>query len=70
MGAHIDAVETAGRFGITADRAANYHADSEGTQLNYQVLNEAITEFRECRPLAADWKKKIEADFKHRSKVR
>lgn len=28
LGARIDAVETAGRFGISADRAQNYHADS------------------------------------------
>ena len=34
LGANIDAVETAGHFGIGADRAVNYHADSAGTQLN------------------------------------
>ena len=41
LGANIDAVETAGHFGIGADRAVNYHADSAGTQLNYEVLFEA-----------------------------
>lgn len=68
LGANIDAVETASHFGITPDRAANYHADSEGTQLNYTVISEAISNFRESRPLTADWKKKIDADFKHRNK--
>jgi uncharacterized protein YegL len=37
LGANIDAVETAGRFGISADRAQNYHADSEGVELNFLV---------------------------------
>jgi len=68
LGANIDAVETAGRFGITADKAANYHADSEGTQLNYAVMSEAITDFRANRSLAGDWKKKIDTDYKKRSK--
>ena len=34
LGANIDAVETARYFGISEDRAVNYHSDSEGTQLN------------------------------------
>ena len=29
LGANIDAVETAGKFGISADRAQNYLADSK-----------------------------------------
>jgi uncharacterized protein YegL len=33
LGANIDAVETAGRFGIAPDRAVDYLADSEGTEL-------------------------------------
>src|SRR5574344_754855 len=35
LGANIDAVEVAGRFGIKANRAVNYECDSEGTKLNY-----------------------------------
>lgn len=46
LGANIDAVETASRFGIGADRAVNYHADSEGTKLNYEVLSEAVSTVR------------------------
>jgi len=63
LGANIDAVETAGRFGIGADRAQNYHADSEGTQLNYRVVSEAICKFREGAGLAADWNSEIDTDF-------
>ena len=52
LGANIDAVEVADRFGISADRAANYHADSEGTQLNYTVLSETVSRMRQA-PSAA-----------------
>ena len=68
LGANIDAAETAGRFGIATDRAANYHADSVGTQLNYAVLSDTITEFRESRPLTAAWKRKIDSDYQRRSR--
>lgn len=66
LGANIDAVETARRFGISEDRAVNYHSDSEGTQLNYEVLSEAIYAVRCSAPLGADWKKRIDADYKTR----
>lgn len=68
LGANIDAVETARHFGIGADRAVNYHADSEGTQLNYEVLNEAIRTVRSSAPLSADWKRRIDKDFESREK--
>jgi uncharacterized protein YegL len=68
LGANIDAVSTAARCGIDADRTANFHADSEGMRLNYQVVSEAVSEFRANRPLEAGWKAEIDADFKRRSK--
>jgi len=46
FGANIDAVSTAAKFGIEEDFAVDYHADTEGTQLNYEVLNEAVMTFR------------------------
>ena len=66
LGANIDAVETARHFGISEDRAVNYHSDSEGTQLNYEVVSEAISAVRCCAPLGADWKKRIDEDYKAR----
>jgi hypothetical protein len=48
LGANIDGVETASRFGISADRAQNYHADNEGVELNFRVMSEAAATFREC----------------------
>ena len=63
LGANIDAVETAGQFGIDADRAVNYQCDSEGTALNYEVVSEAICAVRSSAPLGADWKKRIDEDY-------
>jgi uncharacterized protein YegL len=68
LGANIDAVEVAGRFGISSDRAANYHADREGTQLNYEVVSEAICNLRASKSINADWKDRIDDDFKGRKK--
>ena len=66
LGANIDAVETAGRYGIDPDRAVNYHADREGTRLNYRVVAEAISSVRASKPLSADWKSAIDADYQSR----
>lgn len=69
LGANIDAAKEAARFGIDADRAANYHADSEGTNVIYETVSEAITQVRCCAaPLSADWKQKVDADYKKRGK--
>lgn len=70
LGANIDAVETARHFGIGADRAVNYHSDSAGTRLNYDVLNEAICAVRSSVPLDAGWKKRIDEDYEKRGKNR
>ena len=43
LGADIDAISVAGRFGIKANRAVNYEKDSEGTQLNYEVMSKVVS---------------------------
>ncbi|NLE14215.1 MAG: VWA domain-containing protein [Clostridiales bacterium] len=68
LGANIDAVETAKNFGIDKDRAVNYHSDSEGTQLNFEVLSDAISTVRYCMPLGAEWKSRIDDDYEKRGK--
>jgi len=68
LGANIDAVSTAAKFGIHADRAANYHADGQGMSLNYSVVSSAVSELRAYKSLDENWKEKIDADFKKRSK--
>ena len=66
LGANIDAVETAAGFGIGADRAVNYRADSQGPQLNYEVLGDAVSAVRQSAPLTAGWKKRIDEDYENR----
>lgn len=70
LGANIDAVETAGRFGISADRAQNFHADSEGVELNFRVMSEAVVAYRKCEAMPEDWNKEIQKDYKGRSSKR
>lgn len=70
LGANMDAIETAGHFGISRDRAVNFVCDSEGTKLNYEVLSAAVTSFRACKsetPKMADgWCDEIEKDYEKR----
>jgi len=69
LGANIDAAKEAARFGIHADRAANYHADRKGTAVIYETVNQAVGHIRQCAaPLSADWKKKVDEDYKKRGK--
>ncbi len=68
IGANIDAVETAGRYGIAPDRAVNYHADQKGTQVLYENLSAAVCNVRASRPLSDDWSKDINADYQKRDK--
>lgn len=73
LGANMDAVAAAGRFGIGADRAVRYECDSAGTELNYRVLSEAVMKVRKSEAcpsaaLDADWSKEIEKDYKNRHK--
>lgn len=66
LGANIDAISTAERFGIGEDRATNYHADSEGTLLNYEVISETVSCLRANRKISENWKERIDRDFKKR----
>ena len=69
LGANIDAAKEAARFGIDADRAADYHADSQGTGVVYEAVSEAVCRVRSCSaPLAADWKARVDEDYRKRSK--
>ncbi len=68
LAANIDAVQTAKHFGISADRAVNYHADTVGTRAVYENLGEAITMARSCRPIGSKWREKLDEDFNSRKK--
>ena len=66
IGANIDAVGTAQGFGISADRAVNYHADHKGTEVLYRCVSNAVSGVRACAPMKASWSEEIEEDFASR----
>lgn len=70
IGANIDAVSTAAKFGINKDRAVNYNADSEGTRILYESVSTAVQNIRASAPLKADWSDRINKDFIKRNKRR
>lgn len=67
IGANIDSVETAGNFGIDADRAVNYHADKRGTKVLYETVSKAVGCMRACAPIQEDWCAEINEDYNSRS---
>ncbi len=68
LGANIDAVETAGRFGIRADRAVDYVPDGAGTMLNFQMMSETVASFRECGAIPTACLDSIRRDMKKRGR--
>lgn len=68
LGANIDAAKEAARFGIDADRAANYHADRQGTAVIYEAVSEAVCNIRASRPMSTEWRRKVDEDYLKRSK--
>lgn len=68
LGANMDALNTAKDFGISEDRVANYHADEEGTELNFRVIAETISELRVKKSISSDWKNEIDEDYQTRHK--
>jgi len=73
LGANMDAVAEAKKFGIASDRAVTFENDSQGVQLNYQVVGKTIATMRACAPserVGDEWKKEIDEDYKKRSKLK
>ena len=70
LGANIDAVETAGRFGIDADRAVDYVPDSRGTELNFRMMSETVAAFRECGAVPSACLDEIRKDMGKRGRRR
>lgn len=68
LGANIDAIATAGRMGIRPERAVQYHCDSRGQEVNYQVLSETVATYRSCGAVPDDWKAEVEKDYSTRKK--
>lgn len=71
LGANMDAVVEARKFGISEDRAATFRNDSEGIAVNYDVMGDTIYCMRAAPKMAdvdGSWKKKIEDNFKKRER--
>lgn len=59
LAANIDAVETAKRYGIESDRAANYRASEEGTVVLYDTVSDAVASIRRNAKLTPNWSAKL-----------
>ena len=68
LGANIDAIATAARFGIDADHTSNYHADTVGLANTFDAMNEFVVNSRNDKEFDVNWKAKVEEDFKKRNK--
>ena len=66
LGANIDAVQTAGRFGIAPAMAMNYVPDAEGTALNFEVMSHAVMSFREAGAVDEECFDEIRQDMQRR----
>ena len=60
LGANIDAIQEAGKFGISAKRAFNFENDGAGTALNYEAVSRTLCKVRSCSALGAGMDGKAE----------
>lgn len=68
IGANIDAVETAAKYGIGADRAVNYRADKKGTKVLYDTVAHTVCSMRANGAIADCWCADIDDDYNSRSR--
>ena len=66
LGANMDAISEARRFGIKEHMAAEYLCDEVGTALNYEAVNEVVCGVRACKKMTDSWKKNIVEDVAKR----
>ncbi|MBQ4050669.1 MAG: VWA domain-containing protein [Oscillospiraceae bacterium] len=73
LGANIDAITAAGRVGIDASRAVNYHSDARGTRENFAAVSDLVGKFRAAPSCGAasvlddgSWRASIDADYQKR----
>ena len=67
LGANIDAVETAKKYGIREDRATNYCCDEAGIGTNFRTLDRAVKCCRVQGAIAPEWDAEIKADYGKRT---
>ncbi|MCR5767474.1 MAG: VWA domain-containing protein [Lachnospiraceae bacterium] len=62
LGANIDAITEAGKFGIKANRAVNYECDSVGTVTNFEAISNTLCAMR-CANSTEEMDCAVEAGF-------
>lgn len=73
LGANIDAVKTAGQYGISESRAANFVCDTDGMEVMYRAQSRIVSNLRCCDPACdfdAEWKDEVEEDNHKRGRRR
>ena len=73
LGANMDAINEAGKFGIEASRATNYECDSKGTKVFYEAVCNVVSSVRQCESkdmeeCFVNWDEEIVTDYKKRHK--
>ena len=68
LGADMDAISAARSFGIREDRAVRYSKERVGTRLNFEVVGETISHFREAKGISADWCAPIAENYQKQGK--
>ncbi len=66
LGANIDAVKEARRYGIMEDKAVTYVNDREGNAAVYDSMQAAVTSARKLGRAIPGWKQAVEDDVKRR----
>jgi len=70
LGANMDAISVASRYGIDASRAQSFHADHQGVTLNFAAMSEAVADYRRSGRVSTNWKRQIDADYQQRKRGR
>ncbi|MBQ0058817.1 MAG: hypothetical protein KBS83_02480, partial [Lachnospiraceae bacterium] len=62
LGANMDAVAEAARYGISSDRAVTYENDSEGIAVNFEAVGQAVCSMRsmpKSKAVGGEWSESI-----------
>lgn len=68
MGANIDAVAEADRFGISEQRAVRFENDSEGVRLNFHAVACCMAKVRADECIDEDWCEEISENYLRKNK--
>ena len=66
LGANIDAVETAKKYGIEEDRSVDFLNDTQGIEANFKAVSKSVSSVRNMGRINEKWAKEIKEDYKKR----